>query len=517
MAFQFQASETFNNAKEKIENATNRSTKTATVFKKYMIAVLNTKFGRHATYKDFKIGARKREEWSKYVKEISDFQAIVPVIDKNSAVPTSNTNQKKSYFSYSEPSTQLTRFNFSHIPTEEVEKLKIIRKNEELSQQNLLKAEKLKKDMVLRARQNDKRFRQQAIDEANREIKEKYLKELAIYKDKMQKLMDETKQVLLVEVDSRECMPARYHPDRDYKILDPKLKFKGRFSNGMFRSIKHVTNRVPGEEYFEYKYDTSLRQDQPPETFYFHKYLQLTNQAISTKINLDELKEPEYLPDAVTEKTQYTNNKNIHDHAGSSLDLVHDKVPYPQTELCTLAEQNIKKWQMVKRHKINEIANIELNDNKKSFMSYNKFIPLRNYKADWKVHKLANYKKDEVLTYNDNNKLENKKTKVTLSKRQMNNRKEMKRKFINSKTVPNQLIKYEAKISFINMMTLILNSILYKRMKLKDENQLTEEALVYYVTHGHLTKQLTGLEKGRRLQMQRIISDFFISRYSEPN
>jgi len=506
MAFDLNKFETFDDAKSKILKATDRPTKTAVIFRKYLLAVLGIKFGHYVNFRDLKIGKNKREEWSRYVNEINDMNAIVPIVDQ--VIPSTSfgnkRNNNKNLINVN-PNSLLKISNQEMIENELNKANNLI----ELARDNLHQAEKAKKEMVLLKRKNDKRIRQLAIDEQNNELKQRYLRELEEKKESMQKLMDETRQIILMSVDSSNCKPCRICEDRG-KFLDPKFDFKGRYSNGMFRSIKHVKNPVPGEEYFEYKFDISLYQNSEPVTFYFNKHLTLTNQSVSTKLNLDQFKEPDYLPDAKTEVTERTRNWK------DDIDDDHRKVPYPQTEECLQSEKDIKKWQIAKQKTIRNLVSKELESNQDSYINYNKFAILNNHKANWKVHKLANFKKDETLCYNDDGKLTNTMTNKPLTKKQVNDRKLKKREVINSKP-KNAIVKFEAKLRFKSLMVLILNSKLFKEMKLKSENQLTEDVLDQYLINGLLTKSQTGLEKGRRLQMQRIISSFFESRYRELN
>jgi len=389
---------------------------------------------------------------------------------------------------------------------------------------NLKKAEIQREEDIKRQRQINKQNRQKIIDLENLEIKNKYQENLAI----RQKKLDEVKntQAYLIEVSDEECKPNRMHPDQNYKILDPKLKFIGYFSNGSRRTIKPIKNPENIDNLFKFDYDILQYAGDfkfkpgSIKTFYFEKELKLGNNAIEQRINIPPVEEPKYLEDAKTEKTS---------QFGGSLDSDLEikpwttiKRPRPITQAMTKANNSIKSCDKDFKELAKQSARIYDKMNTNLTIKTNKFSVLKVHKAAWNLHKYVK-NEDKITMVNCGTKPDIKSDRIydtitnvkpfkngkEMTKREINLHKE-KIKQVKRKHEKLKVIDVEKRISFREMILNIVNSQILKEKKIPDKKLLDNKDIDYFLETGTLSKKVSGLHKSARQVVLRILRSFYL-------
>jgi len=504
----FDTYETYDSAIEKIMSFTHNKSKTATLLQKYMIALLNMKFSRYYCSRDVNIGQDKRKRWQYLAEKINDFIPIVPIIDKKPDVKTlGQLIPKDNVIS-----------KFRNDIYQDLEKWK----------NNLKKAEQQREIEIKEQRKLNKINRQKIIDYENKRIAEKFEEDKKERQKEIDKLLNND--IHLVRVSSEECLPNRAHPDIDYKMLDPKLKFIGYYSNNSRRTIKHVKNPTNTENLFKFEYDIlsySTIENREAifvpgniKTYYFEKNLKLGVNAINQKVKLPEVENPKYLPDAITEKTS---------QFGGSLDSDLDikpwtiiKRPRPITQAMTQANNSIKSCDKDFKELAKQSARVYENINKGKQFTYNKFSVLKVHKAAWNLDKYV--KNDDKITMVDcglkndvkSDRIYDKvvdvrpfKNGVEMTKRQINLRKnqmkEVKRKHEKLK-----IVDVEKRISLREMIMNIVNSKILEETKIPDKKLLDSKDIDYYLETGSLSKKVSGLHKSARQVVLRILRSFYL-------
>jgi len=467
------------------------------------------KFGRYYCSRDVNVGKERRDKWVAYAEEINDFTPIVPIIEKNqldkwSLVPVNNAVSR----------------NFNRI-NGIIEEWK----------DNLKKAEMRKETQIREQRKADKKLRQTAIDVENAQIRKEYEMKL----EERNKAIDEEKKrannVTLVEVLTNECLPRRGAPDRQFKVLEPKYKFIGVYDNGAKRTIKHIKSVVgPTDDLFCVEFDTGEYpkfKDQGwdwdfnpgrVEKFYFEKYLKLGDNAINSRIDIPMPTKPQYIEDAKTEKTSIWKMS-----LDSDLDPIRViKKAKPDTAEMVEATNAITEWQKAKKTAIKMIAKVYDETNKDTGVNHNRFSVLKLHNSSWNLHKYVKNEKDKISQVPVGLKTDVKSDRIydtvtevqwfkkgePMKKRDIKKRKQEMRD-IKAKNKKFKTVNVEKRLTFREVVLMIVNSRLLEEVKISNEKILQDPAIDEFLEKGFLTRKTTGLNKSHRAVATRIIRSFY--------
>jgi len=395
----------------------------------------------------------------------------------------------------------------------------------------LKKAEERRENAIKHERQMDKLARQKIIDEENEMRKKKFENQLQERQAAIDKLKEENKGIKLIEVSARECKPYRFCEDRMYKILDPKYKFIGIYNNGQVRNIKHIQSEIKDQsEVFEFEYDVLTLQNNVfvpgnKKKFYFEKYLQMGGNAINKKIDIPKPEIEPLLPPARTAKTTVLIDGSLDE----DLEINHCndiKRPRVATSAMMTASAEIVGWEKAKKTCARFAAIASERDNKDTFVSYNKFAVLKLHQSSWNLNKYV--KNDSKITQiNEGTKpdLKSNSTYDTVEnvvlyrdgkKMTKKELKERRREMIvhKQKTKKHQPVSIEKRLSFREVVLMILNNKFLKEIKVKQSKFIDDAAIDEFLQTGSLSKKVTGLSKGPRSIAVRIIRSFYLSRMS---